>query len=315
MKVSIIIPVYNAAEYVEMCLDSCFIQSYVDIQVVAVNDGSTDSSGELLDRYAAREIRLKVVHTFNQGVTLARKTGIDVACGEWLFFLDSDDFIEPDSIRLLLQKAEKESADLVIGDFNYLDINHNIIRRQYNKLKYGSDSVGVLLSAFRFESTANICGRLVKKAVFDQIELPNSKIKIGEDVICGLQLIAKAGQIALLNKPIYNYIQYPNSTIHSQNPIKVASMLSYIGWILDYFPKKYLTLQNDVDNFALNEYFAYLMYGGLWSCKFDLLSVYMRADKSTLPLKIKIIFEVYRLKVSLGNLLMYLIRYYKRRLK
>ena len=115
--ISVIIPVYNVGNYLLKCLDSCFSQTYTNIEVIAVNDGSTDNSGKMLDQYAENELRLKVIHQQNRGVVRARELGIVNSKGEYVCFVDSDDFIEKDMIYSLLRVALGTKADIVSCDF------------------------------------------------------------------------------------------------------------------------------------------------------------------------------------------------------
>lgn len=286
-KISIIIPVYNAEQYVEQCLACCTAQTVSEWEVVAVDDGSTDGSGDLLDRCAERDARIQVVHTFNQGVTWARRIAVEHSSGEWLFFLDSDDTIPPTALERLLGEAQTAEADLVVGDFLYISPGGKVLRRQENRI--GGDA---LQAALRFEATGNLCGRLVRRELIQQIDWPSAEIKIGEDMVCGLQLLSLSHKTtAYTAEPIYNYIQYPDSTINSRNPAKVASMIPYLRWIDRYFGTQSDDLRAAADFFILNEYFAYLMYGGRWEAEAEMRAIFARCRKKALPLKIRLAFS------------------------
>ena len=221
--ISIIIPVYNAEKYINQCLDSCFLQTFSNLEVIAVNDGSKDNSGFLLDTYSLRESRLKVIHKKNEGVTKTRIKALNEAKGEWIFFLDSDDYLPNYALEHLFNKAIQESADVVVGDFAYLDEEHSVLRIHTNTILERD----IMRSALKFSLTCNVCGRLIKRKLLDVIEWPSSNIKIGEDIICGIQILEKSMSTVLLNEVIYNYVQYSNSTINSHDPIKVESMIPY----------------------------------------------------------------------------------------
>ena len=111
-RISVIVPVYNVAEDLPRCLDSIFAQTHPDIEIVAVNDGSPDNSGEILACYAANNPNIRVIHKENGGVTSARLRGIQEASGEWIGFIDGDDEIEPDMYERLMDNARKFSADI-----------------------------------------------------------------------------------------------------------------------------------------------------------------------------------------------------------
>ena len=115
--VSIIVPVYNAEKTIRRCIDSILNQEYTDFELIAADDGSKDSSGAILDEYAARDGRVRVLHKENSGVSDTRNQAIALATGTYLQFLDSDDWITPDATRLLVRTAEENQCDLVVSDF------------------------------------------------------------------------------------------------------------------------------------------------------------------------------------------------------
>jgi len=115
--VSIIIPVYNSERHLSSCLESAIGQSYENIEIILINDGSTDNSGMMCDEYANKDKRIKVIHKKNSGPSSARNAGIESARGEFIFFLDADDYIEKDAINLLVENYRQTKADVVIGDF------------------------------------------------------------------------------------------------------------------------------------------------------------------------------------------------------
>lgn len=115
-KVSVIIPVYNVEAYLEECVDSVINQSYRNLEIILVDDGATDSSGRMCDEYATVDPRIRVIHRENGGLSAARNTGLDVATGEYIYFLDSDDYLELSAISDLVSTIEEENADFVFCD-------------------------------------------------------------------------------------------------------------------------------------------------------------------------------------------------------
>lgn len=116
-KVSIIIPVYNVAPYLRQCMDSVINQTYGNIEIICIDDGSTDESGEILEQYAKTDNRINVLHTNNSGVSSARNTGLSLASGEYLLFVDGDDWIDPATCQKAVSSMEKESADVVMWPY------------------------------------------------------------------------------------------------------------------------------------------------------------------------------------------------------
>lgn len=119
--ISVIMPIYNVEPYLRECLDSILAQTFRDFEVLAVDDGSTDSSGAILDEYAAKDSRVKPIHQANAGAAAARNNGMAQAQGKYLMFLDSDDFFEPDMLEKMYQKAEETNADIVSCTFTQFD--------------------------------------------------------------------------------------------------------------------------------------------------------------------------------------------------
>lgn len=115
-KVSVVIPVYNVEKYLIECVDSALLQTYENVEIILVDDGATDSSGEMCDEYAQKDSRIKVIHRKNGGLSAARNTGLDAASGEYIYFLDSDDYIEKNTISDLVSTIEQEDADVVFFD-------------------------------------------------------------------------------------------------------------------------------------------------------------------------------------------------------
>lgn len=127
-KVSIIIPVYNAEKQLERCIESVLKQDYTDFELLLINDGSSDKSGDICERYATSDARIRVVHKENTGVSDSRNLGISMAKGEFLQFLDSDDWITPEATGLLVRGAEKFNCEMVIAEF-YRVVGERLARK------------------------------------------------------------------------------------------------------------------------------------------------------------------------------------------
>ena len=130
IKLSIIIPVFNVEKYVQTCLDSVIEQSFRDFEVIVVDDGSTDGSPAICDAAAKQDGRIRVIHQRNGGLSAARNAGLDIARGEWIGFLDSDDFILPDMYEKLMNAAEKARADIAVCNYMRVDVQEKPIEKQ-----------------------------------------------------------------------------------------------------------------------------------------------------------------------------------------
>ena len=116
--VSVIVPVYNGEKYLRKCIESIINQTYANIEIILINDGSTDNSGVMCDSYAHSDNRIRVIHTQNNGPAAARNIGIENSKGEFVFFVDADDFIENNALNLLVENYNQYKADIIVGDFN-----------------------------------------------------------------------------------------------------------------------------------------------------------------------------------------------------
>ena len=161
-KVSIIMPVYNVEKYLPTSLDSILQQSLRDIEVICVNDGSTDSSGQILDKYAKKDVRVKVVYQENQGQGVARNNAIQLAQGKYIVFADPDDWLESGALEKIYNFMTQKKADVI--HFNYIGYNEETKKLKYNDLKYD------FKKAFRYDLSKNgfyICKNLGKRCLSD----------------------------------------------------------------------------------------------------------------------------------------------------
>ena len=125
--ITVIVPVYNVEKYLRRCLDSIIRQTYQNLEILCIDDGSIDNSGEICEQYAARDARIKVIHQENQGLSTARNRGLDTATGEYIAFVDSDDYIAADVLEQLYQSAVSSDATCVICGYNCVDSNGSIL--------------------------------------------------------------------------------------------------------------------------------------------------------------------------------------------
>ncbi len=214
--VSVIVPVYNSEKYLRQCIESIINQSYKNIEIILVVDnGSTDSSGEICDKYALSDKRIIAIHKEHCGPAAARNTGIENSKGEFIFFLDADDYIEIDAIKLLIESYNKHKADLIIGDFkkikNGIVENRNDICLSGNKLLTKQDladySRFYLKKPNRYLLFAFSWGRLFKSSIIkDNNIFFNIDLHTFEDVAFNFDYLNYANEACFLKIPIYDHI-------------------------------------------------------------------------------------------------------------
>ena len=266
MKVSIIIPAYNAASYLPDSIESCINQTHKDIELVIVNDGSKDNTISVVSSYIEKYNFIKLINQSNQGLVSSRRTGIAHANGEYIFFLDADDVIDNETIASLVEHSLNN--DIIIADFNIESYDGKKKYRQHiNAFKYGNDRESMYINYLSKSVTASLCGRLIKKNIIDDIHTP-SIYTIGEDIITNFLILENEENLktCIVNLPLYHYIQYSNSMANTQNRQTLDQRLKFLKWIIAFFEKKNATCNSFKDvlsSFILEEYYTFLRNGGL----------------------------------------------------
>ena len=196
--ISVIVPVYNVEPYLRKCLDSIVSQTYQDLEILVIDDGSTDGSGKICDEYK-RDQRVRVFHTENAGLSAARNLGLDKAHGEWIEFIDSDDWVEPDYCRIPLELAESHKADLVIFRFRVIRGK----KREW-RIELGKKSTEDALRLIHEEASIVVWNKLFHRKLFDRMRFPLGKLY--EDNAVTHQLIYKANCIYYSDAVLYNKV-------------------------------------------------------------------------------------------------------------
>ena len=218
IKVSIIVPVYNIPEKaLRDCLESTLKQSLKEIEVIVVDDGSTDQSGKICDEYAERDKRVKVIHKKNGGLSAARNTGYQAAKGEWITFLDSDDWIDPATCMETYQLGMEKNVDIVIfGTIQEFEHYKNPFRYHFFDKQVFMDDDCKKLQYEILEFTGNIAtawAKLIRKAVLDQNDIQhNEELRQGsEGIEFNIRLFERIKSAVFTDKCYYHYIYNPNS--------------------------------------------------------------------------------------------------------
>lgn len=206
--VSIIMPVYNVGKFLNRCVDSILCQTYENFELIAVNDGSTDNSLEILKNYQKNDRRIKLINIDNAGVSNARNVGISKASGEWFIFADSDDWLEKNSVEKLLSHAKTEGVDIVIGNhsFDYDDEKLSKFPNFYKDNKNINSIDAVIIS---YEKSAVVWAKIFSRKSIENLKF-SKKYTIGED---GLFLFdaMKNRKISFISDVVYHYYQRGNS--------------------------------------------------------------------------------------------------------
>lgn len=213
--VSVIIPVYNVEEYLRKCLDSVINQTYTNLEIICIDDGSPDNSGAILDEYAKKDSRIIVIHQENAGVAAARNRGLDIAKGEYIAFVDSDDWVEPECYETMVKQMEENpDVDLVSCNFNIID-NINFDKKKYQSLDnwctypfFGKKRVDQYLGT---RMTGHLCRLLFKYSLIEKINLKFSNYRFAEDALFIMKYLSEINYIYFSENKLYNYVQRQNS--------------------------------------------------------------------------------------------------------
>lgn len=243
-KLSIIIPVYNVSQFLPACINSVLSQTFTDFELLLINDGSSDNSGAICEGYVRMDNRVKVIHKENGGVSSARNLGLDLATGDYISFIDSDDPVEPQMYEVLINNAEKHNCDISVcrldvirtnGSHHVIDLEESsLLSKEFVISNYFTDSA---IKEF-FYGPYN---KIFKKSLIDNIRFKN--YKLGEDILFIFNVLQRAENIYLDTFVGYHYIHHENSAMRS--PFS-AKRLDYI-----YAAQEIVRISENTSRYAL----------------------------------------------------------------
>ncbi len=239
MMFSIIVPVYNAGESLAMCIQSVLDQSFGDWEMILVNDGSTDNSGTIVEQFLQKDHRIRAIHKHNEGQLITRRKGIELAKGEFLLFLDCDDYWHPDCLSILDAVIGEKSPDVIMFPAQRIGAARNpqeVICKISEKPEWVDKTFfyGELISGVNLNS---LCLKAWRKSLFDGDNTNYSqfaKVCWGEDRVQLLHPITKANSIFYIPDVLYYYVDNPSSVTHMINLDRVPQMLSNDAFALLY---------------------------------------------------------------------------------
>ncbi|WP_051656614.1 glycosyltransferase family 2 protein [Butyrivibrio sp. AE3004] len=241
--ISVILTVYNRENYLSRCIDSILAQKNVNFEIIIIDDGSTDSSPQICDEYASKYDNIRVIHEKNAGLSVARNTGLDNVKGDFVFFIDDDDYLPEDSLYTLMKLQIENDADLVLGNYSeYLDDGSydktfKIPEKYCNKLLTNRETCELLFySEFTHVLVVN-WGKLYRKKIWDGVRFPDEIIK-SEDQFVLPSLIEACERIYFTDKVVYNQVFSSHSITRSKYGLKNLFHASGISEVIKYLLKK-----------------------------------------------------------------------------
>lgn len=243
--ISVIVPVYNVEEYLNRCVDSILAQTYQNLEIILVDDGTKDNCDKICDDYAAKDPRIKVIHKENGGLSSARNAGIDIARGEYLGFVDSDDWIEPEMYEHMLKTARKYDVKLVCAgryDFSSRRNEKTVgLCPEREEVITGMELLGRVFTWNRCDSAA--WDKLYHRSLFAEIRYPLGQIS--EDVAMFYKLAELVDRAAMCDKPFYNYYHRPGSITTAKLSEKTFHFPRHTAVIYDYIRENHPELINE----------------------------------------------------------------------
>lgn len=226
--VSVIIPVYNVQDYVEKCLNSVMNQTLKNIEIIVVDDGSTDRSPSIIDEIAKTDERIRVIHSENGGVSAARNKGLDIARGRYIGFVDSDDYIEPDMYEKMVAVAENNNCDIVQCAFFSGDIDPNNIERE---------KAGLYNRRQALVGSLNVVGGSVWNKIYSSGTLSGVRFReglnMGEDRVFAIDSYLRCNSLAVIEDILYHYVLRDGSAVHTGVSRKNIDGLVFFDYLIE----------------------------------------------------------------------------------
>jgi len=298
--ISIILPVYNVEKYLNKCTQSIINQTYKNFEIICIDDGSTDKSGEILDELARQEPRMRVIHQENRGLMSVRTRGISETKGEYIAFVDGDDYITADMFQTLAEAIEKNSSDIAVCGFEFTDedgVRLNAVTPQ-DKTITADEAIKELLYKDIYKTGLTpLWNKLYKKELFAEFA-PSKKIKnLGEDIYINLFLIGKADKVTFSSKICYSYIQREGSFAKVPKP-------SHIDDFFGLWSEK----KEFIDRLGLLDSNREEIFEAYFSSVFDFYGFCYKADKEGLiplfneRLKLDVYFKASNLPLTMNSI-------------
>ena len=232
--ISVIVPVYNVEHYLMKCLDSIVTQTYTNLEILLIDDGSVDSSGDICDRFAAKDTRIKVIHKSNEGVSTARNLGMKLCTGEYIMFVDADDYMSANAVETLYDRLTTDGSDLAIG--RYVSVCEGGEQNEDCKI-LSYDAVLSQEQAFsclgtEWDLPRAFWGKLYSRSALDGIVFP--VIPYGEDDWVFPHILENCQKISIVSNLTYYYVQRPDSAIHTTKDEPILESISAMLHVAEF---------------------------------------------------------------------------------
>ena len=250
--VSCIIPVYNTEKYLPRCIESVLAQTFVDWEMLLIDDGSTDASGSICDEYAAKDERIRVFHKENGGISSARNVGLNYAQGEWIFFVDSDDSLPKTSLESLLSRSS--DANIIAGGFFFVFGGDKIVETLKEPKFISRDLDRKIPTAYM----ATVWGKLFKRKICPMFD---ERVRFAEDTLFILSCVRETDRIKLVDDTVYTYNNDAFPDKYSMTADEYSSYLDIFGGVLNDCEQIYGYTFSETRQYLKKFFTARLVYG------------------------------------------------------
>ena len=240
IKVSVIIPVYNVEKYLNQCLDSICVQTLKEIEIICINDGSTDNSWKILEKYAQNDSRFVIINKNNEGVSVARNTGISCAVGEFICFVDSDDYVDKNYLEKLYNAAVEYDCDIACCGFVRFNGIRKSVRKTISKIRV-LKTIEEKIKIEKIPEHNYIWNKIYRRKSFLEHNLQFVQHRYFEDIEIVIKILNSLGDMVTVPDVNYYYRKNPTSIVHTQSPRKRKDYY----WAISEF-KKYVDENNIV---------------------------------------------------------------------
>lgn len=235
-KVSIILPIYNVEKYLNKCVDSIRNQTYRNLEIILVDDGSKDSSGKICDELSKEDSRIQVVHKNNGGLASARNSGYQVATGEYVMYIDSDDCVKEDTVKKCVDAIERDESDVVIFGYEKVSEDGNVLEvcSWDNKIYSHNEMTKRLYRAICEMSFGYAWNKLYRKSILDKSGvLGDAKVIDREDLVYNMELLKYWNKITYIDYVGYEYLQRSTSLLHNSNLARLNGVEYFVERVYD----------------------------------------------------------------------------------
>lgn len=252
--ISVIVPIYNVERYLTRCIESIINQTYKNIEIILIDDGSTDNSKYICQQYAKKDQRIQLISKKNEGVSSARNIGINLSRGKWIVFVDSDDWIDYKFCQKLYDEAIASNADIIMCGYNRIyEKKKEIINCKKDRITYNKNEY--LIKILNVQNGYGFCHmKLIKKECIKNIRF-DENIKVAEDALFNIKLVHNINKVSILGQALYNYVFNCNSVVRKYDEDYPNNYLRAMIQM-----KKYI-LKNFKENIEIQKsYYNYVAY-------------------------------------------------------